>query len=93
MNPLDPMTPVELAALQQRLADRACITDIECHAHAQTDAQGRKWWDTRPMVDPREQPDQAVDMNFEALAYAHQRGLIIPHPVDSHLVRIVKAVA
>lgn len=88
-----PMTPIQLAELAHQLADRACISDIEVHAHAQTDDLGRKWYDTRPLLDPREQPDDFIEMNLQALAYAHERGLISPHPVNTHLVRITKAAA
>jgi hypothetical protein len=86
------MTPLQLAELAHQLADRACIVDIELHACVY-DEQRRKWYDTRPMLDPNEQPDDFIDMNRQALAYAHERGLISPHPVHTHLVRIVKAVA
>lgn len=88
-----PMTPIQLAELAHQLADRACISDIEVHAHAQTDDLGRKWYDTRPLLDPREQCDDFIEMNLQALAYAHERGLISPHPVNTHLVRITKAAA
>lgn len=82
---------IRLAELAHTLADRAVISDIECEGIAETDAQGRKWYDTRPMIDPREQPDDAIEMALQALSYAHERGLIGPHPMHSHLVRIVKA--
>lgn len=84
---------IRLAALAHTLADRAVVSDIECEAIAETDAQGRKWYDTRPMLDPREQPDDTIEMMLQALDYAHQRGLISAHPQHAHLVRIVKAVA
>jgi hypothetical protein len=87
----DAVNAIRLAALAHQLADRACIADIETEAIAQTDAQGRKWHDTRPMLDPREMPDDCVEMNRQALAYAHERGLISPHPQHAHLVRITKA--
>jgi hypothetical protein len=87
----DAVNAIRLAALAHQLADRACIADIETEAIAQTDAQGRKWHDTRPMLDPREMPDDCVEMNRQALDYARQRGLISPHPQHAHLVRITKA--
>lgn len=84
---------IRLAAMAQALADRAVIADIECAAIAETDAQGRRWHDTRPMLDPREQPDVCIEMTLQALSYAHERGLISPHPQHSHLVRIVNEAA
>lgn len=85
------MSPEELHALAHQLAERACVTDIETEAVAQTDEHGRRWYDTRPMLDPREMSDDLIEMNVQALAYAHQRGVISPHPLHAHLVRIVKA--
>lgn len=82
---------IRLAALAHQLADRAVVTDIETEAVATTDAQGRCWYDTRPMVDAREHSDDVIEMNLQALSYAHERGLISPHPVQTYLVRITKA--
>jgi hypothetical protein len=87
----DAVNAIRLAALAHQLADRACIADIETEAIAHTDEQGHKWHDTRPMLDPREMPDDFIEMNRQALDYAHERGLISPHPQHAHLVRITKA--
>jgi hypothetical protein len=84
--------PIQVAAMAHTLADRAVVSDIEAEAAPQTDEHGRKWYDTRPMLDPRELPDDFVEMNRQALEYAHQRGLVSPHPQHAHLVRITKAV-
>ena len=84
---------IRLAELAHQLADRAVITDIESAAHSQTDDHGRRWYDTRPMLDQREYPDDVVEMNRQALDYAHQRGLVSPHPQHSYLVRVTKALA
>lgn len=85
------MTPIQLAELAHQLADRACICDIECDAW-QTDDEmgGPHWYDTRPMLDPRETCDDSIEMARQALQYAHERGLISPHPIHSHLVRITR---
>lgn len=69
------------------LADRACIADVECHAVAVRDA-GQRWWDVRPMTDPRELCDDSIEMNAQALAYLEARGLLTRHPQHAHLVRI-----
>jgi hypothetical protein len=88
---MTPINAIRLAELAHQLADRACITDIESEAPWQTDAQGRRWYDTRALLDPREMPDDFIEMNRQALAYAHERGLVMPHPQHAYLVRINKA--
>lgn len=82
---------IQAAALAHTLADRAVVSDIETEGVAQTDEHGRIWFDTRPMLDPREMPDDFIEMNRQALDYAHQRGLIRPHPSHAHLVRITRS--
>lgn len=84
---------IRLAELAHQLADRAVVSDIESEAIRQTDEHGRTWHDTRPMLDERELPPDFVEMNRQALDYAHQRGLVSPHPQHAHLVRITKAAA
>ena len=76
-----------LDRLAYTLADRACIADIETECHV-LQADGVPWWDTRPMTDPRELPDDLVEMNTQALAYAELRGLFTRHPLRPYLVRI-----
>lgn len=84
---------IRLAALAHQLADRAVVADIECEGHLQTDEHGRRWYDTRPMLDEREMPPDYVEMNRQALDYAHQRGLTMPHPQHGYLVRITRDVS
>ena len=69
------------------LADRACVADIECHAVAAY-LDGQRWLDIRAMTDPREMPDDLIEMHAQALAYAELRGLFTKHPDHAHLVRI-----
>lgn len=85
------MNAIQLAHLAHQLADRAVICDIESEGHAQTDEHGRRWYDTRPMLDEREFPPDFVEMNRQALLYAHERGLVTTHPQQAHLVRLTKA--
>jgi hypothetical protein len=87
------MNPIQVAELAHQIADRAVICDIESEGIRQTDEQGRRWYDTRPLLDPREQPDDCIEMFRQALAYAHERGLISPHPQHAHLVRFTRASA
>lgn len=77
-------------ALQQRLADRAVICDIECEANAERDAAGRLWYDVRPMLDEREHSPELIDMAREAIDYALARGLIERHAQMQHMVRIAQ---
>lgn len=79
----------EQARLAHLLADDRVIADIECEC-IKTDRQGTTWWDTRPMLSPREHAPQVIDMAQQALAYARLRGLIELHPVLPHLVRITR---
>lgn len=69
------------------LADRACICDIESNA-IDTLVSGQRWLDIRAMTDPREMPDEVIEMNRQALDYAEQRALFTRHPIYAHLVRI-----
>lgn len=84
------LSPAALARMQTRIADRACICDIECAGTAQADATGRRWYDVRPMVDEREHDPRTIDMAREAIDYALARGLIERNVIQPHLVRIVR---
>lgn len=85
------MNPEEFARAQQLLADQAAVADIETGGVATVDQHGRTWLDTRHMLDPREAPDQVIDMARIAIGYALHRGLASPHPVHSYLLRITTA--
>jgi hypothetical protein len=82
------MSPEAFAQAQQLLADQAAVADIECEGVPTTDEHGRTWYDTRPMLDPREVPEQVADMARLAIGYALHRGLASPHPAHAHLLRI-----
>lgn len=83
------MMPVhELAFL---IADRAVVCDIESECVRERMGPANAWYyDTRPMLDLREQGPEGVDMARQALAYAAERRLIEPHPLHTHLVRITR---
>jgi hypothetical protein len=70
------------------IADRAVVCLIECEGIRLEQPGGAVWYDTAPMVDPREQPPQAIDINTEELRYAELRGLIQRDPLHPHLVRV-----
>lgn len=61
------------------LADQFVISDVECHAVAQRDADGITWYDVAPMLDPNEHAPESIDMASEALGYALARQLFQPH--------------
>jgi hypothetical protein len=86
-------TPSQLDLLAYQLADAWVIDDIESNAHGERDADGQRWYDVRPMLDPREQPPQLIDMARLELEYASQRGLTVAHPHRGYLLRIVRGTA
>lgn len=70
-----------------RLAHQAVVADIECNAVA-VHLDGLRWWDVRPMTDPRENPPEFIDMATDALAHADCWKLIKRHPERPYLVRV-----
>jgi hypothetical protein len=87
------MTQVQLLTLGLTIANRAVIADIESECVALDDADGVRWHDTRPMIDPNEHCSEVIDMATETLAYAEESGLIRRHAQQRHLVRITSAEA
>jgi hypothetical protein len=84
-------TPTALIAASFKLANHWVTSTIQCECVRVTDAEhghAGTWWDTRPMLDPREHAPQVVDMATEALQYALDTGLAIRHPRAPHLVRL-----
>jgi hypothetical protein len=84
---MDQIPSPDMLAIQRHLADASVIADIESTCDRILIA-GTYWWDTRVMLDPREQCDDMLEMNRQALRYAQWRGLITPDPDAPHLVRI-----
>ena len=82
---------IECARQQQlahRLAERAVAADVEMHGHITRDADGIKWYDTRPMTDPREHCPESIDMANEALEYGVKAGVLVRHHAQQWLVRV-----
>lgn len=74
------------------LADRYVIADIESLARESgRTPNGRRVYDLRPLLDPREQCCQTLDMMSQAVRYAYARGLIAPAADHLHVVVILKA--
>jgi hypothetical protein len=74
------------------VARDAIIADIqtECAKAAAPGEAAADWYDTRPMLDPREHAPQVLDMAARALALADAMRIITRHPHAQHLVRIAK---
>ena len=83
------MTACDIDAHGHKLAGMYVIAEIET-ACDRVKRNGESWWDTRVMLDPRELPDDFVEMNRQSLQYAYLRGLIAWHPDEPRLVRIIK---
>lgn len=81
-------TPTDLLGMALAIANRAAICDIETECVATTDAAGVRWYDTRPMLDPREHSGEIIDMAVEVLLFAAESGLIRRHAEHRYLVRI-----
>lgn len=79
--------------IQQAFALANChvVADIQTNCVPVRQADGQLWYDTRPMLDPREHCAQVLDMATQALAYAQASGLIERAPQAPHLVRLTAA--
>jgi len=91
MNHFDIAAPANMRSLDQMahsLAALAVISDIESEAVRVHLPEPGRWYDTRPMLDPREHAPEIVDMATQALDYALQQGLVHRHSQQQHLVRI-----
>ena len=74
----------EQVRLACAIADRACVDDIRTMAVA---APGG-YWDTRPMLDGREDSPAWLDLAQQALPYADLPLRLHRAPAARHLVRI-----
>lgn len=83
-------TPLTLDQRARRMAVRALVETIESEC-PRVRLAGHSWWDTRPMVDPREHAPQVIDINAEILDLALTMGVIVRHtqPDLQHIVRVV----
>lgn len=80
----------DLMARAFRIANQAVVADIQCNA-IHTKVEDTVWWDTRPMLDPREHAPQVLDMALLALDYAVLSGLAARHQDHPYLLRITAA--
>jgi hypothetical protein len=59
------------------IADAAVVSDIETNGISMGALpDGRRIYDVRPMLDPREQPPEVLDMVNQAVSYGMARGLL-----------------
>ena len=84
----------ELATMRRayRLADCAVVADIETECAVVEDA-GHRWYDLAPLLDQREHCAQVLDMVTESLCYGLARQLLVMHPTNKNLVRVIKVPA
>ena len=81
-------TIADLTPLAREVASWACVSDIELHA-APVMLDGVRWYDTRPMVDPREHSPECIDMGEKAITLALGFHLAERHPEHPHLLRVL----
>ena len=80
---------IELLRRGLAIGNAAVISTLECEGVREHLAEPGRWYDTRPMVDPREHDSPVIDMAAEAISYGEAAGLLRRHSVLRHLVCIV----
>jgi hypothetical protein len=91
--PIDPASVAGVVLSALRIANAAVVADIESNCVSVLSACGSiRWYDTRPMLDPREHSPELVDMAHEAIEYGVKCRLLFRHPLDSWMVRIAQGV-
>lgn len=68
------------------IADAAVVSDVETNALLVGGlSYGRLLYDVRPMLDPREQPQEVIDMAQQAVNYGLARGILAKTDQDGVL--------
>lgn len=88
--PIDTARVYQITAMAFRLATTAVADDIRSEC-ARVTLGGWTWWDTRPMLDPREHAAETIDMARLAIDYAVQTGLAMRNPMQPHLLHLLRA--
>jgi hypothetical protein len=87
-------TPTATAACSTRadvLADMYVVSDIEVLCpNLRLPDDTRRWYDSRPMLDPREHSQEVIDMATLAIEHGLERGLLQRHPQQAHLLNVCK---
>lgn len=76
-----------------RMLDEYVVSDVECYGvsiELPGGAEGRRWYDVRPMLDEREHSPQFVDQAREAIGWGLHRGVLRRHADIPHLIQTTK---
>jgi len=72
------MNSADITTRAFAIADQAVVSDIETNGISLAVKTGHpRRYDVRPMLDPREQPPECIDMAQQAIDYALARGLVL----------------
>lgn len=84
--------PMNTAGLLHRMqlatACRAAVALLETEAQRINAEDGQQWYDTAALLNPNEQPAEALDINHEELQFAVAIGIAQRHPLRPHWLRI-----
>jgi hypothetical protein len=83
----------ELTKAGLRLAVMYVVADVEENCPRVNMPEGGRWFDTRPMLDPREHASPVIDMAVDALRFGEQAEALVRHHQHRHLVRVLVAPA
>lgn len=84
---------VDLLREAMDIANRCASQHVAERCHPVRGADGTRWLDTRPMLDPRERSGAGIDLSASYLHYLESAGLAKRHPHERHLVRLVWCMA
>ncbi len=86
-----PQLHADMQLLRRGLAigNQAVIDTVRTEAVRVNLPEPGDWFDTRPMLDPREHAPENINSAAEALSYGESAGLLRRHPVQRHLVCLV----
>lgn len=73
-----------------RIGLQAVQDSLQTHGVPVQMPDGR-WFDVRPMLDPREQSTEAIDKVVEVLSFGESMGLLQRHANLRHLLRLAQA--
>lgn len=81
--------PAETRVL--KLLDAFIVSDVECngcrvHSHGQPE---ERWYDVRPMLDPREHSEEFIDMAQLGIEQGIARGVIRRDAQHAHLLQVL----
>lgn len=76
-----------LTPLTREYAAAAVVADLELFC-AEVTLDGVRWYDTRPMLDPREHSPECIDLGEKAVTLALGLHLADQHPQHTYLLRL-----